>query len=240
MQLNLLDWSIITASLLFSLFIGLYYSKRASRSLKEFFTAEGSLPWWLVGTSMVATTFAADTPLVVSGLVRKGVPADDSFISRYWIMRDASQRLTCRENLCGVDLRRHVEEIAARRQRHNRLLRRTVAGALANAVYRAFDLAGAAANCSQRIRHRHAEIVMAMHGERDFVSAFRCPLQKQKQIQNFFRRRVADRVGNIDGGSSGLNRRFDRLNQIVPFGPDRIFSGKFDVVADRPCEGNDV
>lgn len=72
MQLDLLDWSIITASLVFSLIIGLYYTKRASKSLKEFFTAEGSLPWWLVGTSMVATTFAADTPLVVSGLVRKG------------------------------------------------------------------------------------------------------------------------------------------------------------------------
>ena len=72
MQLDLLDWTIIVASLVFSLIIGLYFTKRASRSLKEFFTAEGSLPWWLVGTSMVATTFAADTPLVVSGLVRKG------------------------------------------------------------------------------------------------------------------------------------------------------------------------
>ncbi len=71
MQLNPLDWSIVIASLVFSLLIGLYFTKRASRSLREFFTAEGSLPWWLVGTSMVATTFAADTPLVVSGLVRK-------------------------------------------------------------------------------------------------------------------------------------------------------------------------
>ena len=72
MQLDFLDWSIIVASLVFSLLIGLYYTKRASSSLSEFFVAEGSLPWWLVGTSMVATTFAADTPLVVSGLVRKG------------------------------------------------------------------------------------------------------------------------------------------------------------------------
>ncbi len=72
MRLDFLDWSIIIASLFFSLVIGLYFTKRASRSLSEFFTAEGSLPWWLVGTSMVATTFAADTPLVVSGLVRKG------------------------------------------------------------------------------------------------------------------------------------------------------------------------
>ncbi|MCC6490026.1 MAG: Na+:solute symporter [Candidatus Hydrogenedentes bacterium] len=72
MQLDLLDWTVIIASLVFSLLVGIYYTKRASRSLRDFFTAEGSLPWWLVGTSMVATTFAADTPLVVSGLVRKG------------------------------------------------------------------------------------------------------------------------------------------------------------------------
>ena len=72
MQLNFLDWSIVVASLVFSLLVGLYFTQRASRSLREFFTAEGSLPWWLVGTSMVATTFAADTPLVISGLVRKG------------------------------------------------------------------------------------------------------------------------------------------------------------------------
>ncbi len=44
MQLDLLDWSIIVASLVFSLVIGLYFTKRASRSLSEFFTAEGSLP----------------------------------------------------------------------------------------------------------------------------------------------------------------------------------------------------
>ncbi len=72
MQLDVLDWTIIVASLVLSLIIGLYFTKRASSSLREFFVAEGSLPWWLVGTSMVATTFAADTPLVVSGLVRKG------------------------------------------------------------------------------------------------------------------------------------------------------------------------
>lgn len=72
MQLVLLDWVIIVASLAFSLAVGIYFTKRASRSLSDFFVAEGSLPWWLVGTSMVATTFAADTPLVVSGLVRKG------------------------------------------------------------------------------------------------------------------------------------------------------------------------
>ncbi len=72
MHLYLADWLIIVGYLVFSLVVGLYYSKRASSSVSEFFVAGGSLPWWLVGTSMVATTFASDTPLVVSGLIRKG------------------------------------------------------------------------------------------------------------------------------------------------------------------------
>ncbi len=52
--------------------IGVALSRRASRSTEEFFVSGRSLPWWIVGTSMVATTFAADTPLVVSGLVAQG------------------------------------------------------------------------------------------------------------------------------------------------------------------------
>ncbi len=51
--------------------IGLALSKKANQSVSEFFVANRGLPWWVVGTSIVATTFAADTPLAVSGLVRK-------------------------------------------------------------------------------------------------------------------------------------------------------------------------
>jgi SSS family solute:Na+ symporter len=72
MHLQLADWLIIVGYCLFSLVVGLYYSRRASKNISEFFVAGESIPWWLAGTSMVATTFASDTPLVVSGLVRKG------------------------------------------------------------------------------------------------------------------------------------------------------------------------
>jgi solute:Na+ symporter, SSS family len=69
MNLSLLDWSVIAAYFLFNLGIGLYYARRASGSTSEFFLSGRNVPWWLAGTSMVATTFAADTPLVVTGLV---------------------------------------------------------------------------------------------------------------------------------------------------------------------------
>src|SRR5690349_7309709 len=69
MKLSILDWSVIAAYFLFNLGIGLYYARRASGSTSEFFLSGRNVPWWLAGTSMVATTFAADTPLVVTGLV---------------------------------------------------------------------------------------------------------------------------------------------------------------------------
>ncbi len=74
MKLTSIDWAIIAAYFLFNIGIGLYYKSRAGTSIGEFFLSGRSIPWWLAGTSMVATTFAADTPLVVTGLVaRNGI-----------------------------------------------------------------------------------------------------------------------------------------------------------------------
>src|SRR5215471_18294543 len=71
MQLTSFDWVVIAAYFLFNLGIGIYYAPRARGSTTEFFLSGRDVPWWLAGTSMVATTFAADTPLVVTGLVAK-------------------------------------------------------------------------------------------------------------------------------------------------------------------------
>src|SRR5262245_14206566 len=72
--MNWIDWSIIVAYFVLSALIGLYYARRAGGSTDEFFLSGRNLPWWLAGTSMVATTFAADTPLAVNELVaRNGI-----------------------------------------------------------------------------------------------------------------------------------------------------------------------
>ncbi|MFQ6070372.1 MAG: sodium:solute symporter family protein [Candidatus Aminicenantales bacterium] len=71
MSLFLIDWMFIIWYMVLALGIGFYYSKRASRSILDFFLSGRTLPWWLLGTSMVATTFAADTPLAVTGIVIK-------------------------------------------------------------------------------------------------------------------------------------------------------------------------
>ncbi|MBI2966924.1 MAG: Na+:solute symporter [Bacteroidetes bacterium] len=71
MHLSLFDWLIIIAYLFISLAVGLYFRKKASRSITDFFLGGRSFPWYLAGISMVATTFAADTPLAVTELVAK-------------------------------------------------------------------------------------------------------------------------------------------------------------------------
>src|SRR5881409_812597 len=71
MRLTLADWSIVALYFLFNVAVGLYYKRRAGRDTAEFFLSGRNVPWWLAGTSMVATTFAADTPLVVTGFVAK-------------------------------------------------------------------------------------------------------------------------------------------------------------------------
>ncbi|MCH3883078.1 sodium:solute symporter family protein [Tenacibaculum aquimarinum] len=71
MNLTTLDYSIIGGFFLFSLIIGLWVSKTASKNTSEYFLSGRNMPWWLLGVSMVATTFAADTPGLVTELVRK-------------------------------------------------------------------------------------------------------------------------------------------------------------------------
>ena len=72
MQLKLIDWLVVAAYFSVTLAIGLYYARRAGRNLEQYFLSGRKLPWWLLGTSMVATTFSTDTPNLVTDLVRSG------------------------------------------------------------------------------------------------------------------------------------------------------------------------
>jgi solute:Na+ symporter, SSS family len=69
MRLSFADWVVIAAYLAFTLLQGLYFRRRSSRSTADYFVSGRRAAWWLIGTSMVATTFGADTPLVVTGYV---------------------------------------------------------------------------------------------------------------------------------------------------------------------------
>ncbi len=98
MLLTPTDWIVIAVYLALNLLISLYYRRRSARSTDEFFVSGRDVSWWLAGTSMVATTFSADTPLLVAGLVAKNGIAGNwlwwsqclcgmmtvFFFARYW------------------------------------------------------------------------------------------------------------------------------------------------------------
>ena len=71
MTLSTLDWGIIILFFVLTLVIGLLVSRKAGTSSTEFFLSGRNMPWWLLGISMVATTFSADTPNLVTDIVRK-------------------------------------------------------------------------------------------------------------------------------------------------------------------------
>lgn len=71
MHLQPLDWIVVAGSLLLCLIPALFLARRGSRSTAEFFTSGRAAPWWLIGISMVATTFSTDTPNLVTDIVRR-------------------------------------------------------------------------------------------------------------------------------------------------------------------------
>ncbi|MEM7502556.1 MAG: sodium:solute symporter family protein [Pseudomonadota bacterium] len=71
MQLEVIDWLIVFALFAFTLSVGIYSARRAGKDATEFFLSGRNMPWWLLGISMVATTFSADTPNLVTDIVRK-------------------------------------------------------------------------------------------------------------------------------------------------------------------------
>ena len=80
MKLNLVDLSVILAYFLIVISVGIYYTKRAGKSMEDFFLSGRALPWWVAGTSIAAMGFASDTPFMVTELVRRNGIAGNWFL----------------------------------------------------------------------------------------------------------------------------------------------------------------
>ena len=124
-----------------------------------------------------------------------------------------------------------IEERGARLERHHHFLERAVAGALADAVDGALDLARAGDHRGQAVGHRHAQVVVAVHREPHAVDAAHVLAQVAEQLRELVRHRVADGVGDVDGGGAGRDRRLDHLRQELELGARGVLGRELDVLA---------
>ena len=140
-----------------------------------------------------------------------------------------------------VDAGAMRQRIGAHLQRHHDLFERRVAGALADAVDRALDLARAGLHRGQRIGDRQSEIVVAMRRQHRAVAD--AAGRRSVNIRSMsVGQRVADGVGQVDGRGAGVHRRFGDLAQELEVAARRVLRRELDVVAvgarvrDRRCD----
>ena len=170
--------------------------------------------------------------LVDARFVREGVLADDGLVARDRHADDVRQHARGGIEPRGVDARVEIEEGIARLQRHDDFFERAVAGALADAVDGALDLARAGDHGREAVGHRHAEIVVAMHRQADLVDAAHVLAQVAEQLREFVRHRVADGVRNVDRGGAGFDDGFDHLREEIELGARGVFGRELDVIAE--------
>ena len=130
----------------------------------------------------------------------------------------AETSLEARISMRRVDVGVVGQHVAARLDRHHDLFQRGVAGALAEAVDRALDLARAADHAGERVGDRQAEVVVAV-GREDRLVGVRHPLEQHPDERaELLRRRVADGVGDVDRGGARLDRRLDHAAEEIVLG----------------------
>ena len=143
---------------------------------------------------------------------------------------DETRRLVGDQAL-GADLGVAAEVVVPRLHRHHDFFQRTVAGPFADAVDRAFDLAGPVFDGRQAVGHRQSQIVVAVDADHRLVDVGHPVLQHGDAAAHFRRRGVAHGVRDVDGRGPGLDRRLDDLAQKVVFGAGRVLRRKLHVVA---------
>ena len=169
--------------------------------------------------------------LVDAALVREGVPADDRLVVLHRERGRRRHQLGGAVELLGIDADLVGQHVAARLDGHHDLFQRGVARALADAVDGAFDLPAAGADAGQRVGHRHAEIVVAVHREDRLLRARHLLHHGAEHLVVFLGRGVAHRVGQVDGGGAGLDGGLHAAAEIVDLGAGGVLGRPLHVLA---------
>ena len=123
-----------------------------------------------------------------------------------------------------------VEVAAAHVQRHHQLLQRGVAGSLTDAVDRALQLASAVLHRLQEVGHRQAQVVVAVHRDHGLIDIGHVGVDAGNQLAELRRRGIAHRVGDVDRGGTGPDRRFDHLIHELRITAAGVLAGELHVV----------
>ena len=171
--------------------------------------------------------------LVDPGLVGEGVAPDDRLVGLHRVAGEARDHAARARQLAAVDLRVEAVDVAARAQQHHDLLERAVAGALADPVDGALDLARAGQHAGVGVRDREPEVVVAVDRQPHVAQAGDEPVELLEVADVLLRGRVADRVGDVDDvGALGDRDRAD-LGGELDVGAGRVHRRELDVVAVR-------
>ena len=179
----------------------------------------------LVGRSVLQHAVLMD-----AAFMRERVAADDRLVVLHRERGRRRNQFRGAHQLRGVDLVPPRKLVVAHVDRHHDFFERRIAGPLADAVDGAFDLPRAAGDAGQRIRHRHAEVVMAMHGKNRLVGIRHALDQRAHEVGVFLRHRVADGIGNVDRGGAGLDHGLDDPAEKIHFAAGAVFRRPFDIV----------
>src|SRR5271157_5754630 len=181
-------------------------------------------PHDLVGRSLLEHAV-----LVNSRLVGEGVAADDRLVPLHEQAGDRRDHPADRVQTLGLDTRGQPEVVVTRLQRHDDLLERGVAGALADAVDRALHLPRPGLDPGQAVGHRHAQVVVAVRADDRPVDVTDAFLQRANHGGILGGRGIADSVRDVDGGRTRLDGRRDDFAEEIELGPGSVFGGKLDV-----------
>ena len=179
----------------------------------------------------VGARFFEHAVLMDARFVREGVAADDGFVALHLNAGHVRDEAAGGDQTLCLDVGADVIEVMPRAQRHDDFFQRAVAGALADAIDRAFDLARAVFDAGQAVGHGQAEIVVAVNADHGLIDVGHAFFERANDIAVLRRRGVANRVGNVDGGGAGRDGGFDDLAEEIDFGAGGVFGREFDVVA---------
>ena len=167
------------------------------------------------------------------GLVREGVAPDDRLVRLNRVAGQTRDDPRGASDLLGDGARVQAELSLTRGDQHDDLLERRVAGALADAVDRALDLAGAGHQAGDRVGDGQTEVVVAVDRQHHVAQLRDELIEPRQKSRVLVRHRVADGVGDVDRGGTLVERDLQHLSGELDVGASRIHRRELDVVAVR-------